>query len=102
MFLNGEKGLQKGATKGLGEFADYLDKSDAKLKEAGTSLEKLGEYASTSVFKGLEKAGDKIDDLISMPKFQNASIGGKISIAWDELIANPFSNWWDSKGNQQS
>ena len=30
------KGLQKGATKGLGEFADYLDKSDAKLKEAGT------------------------------------------------------------------
>lgn len=36
------KGLQKGATKGLGEFADYLDKSDAKLKEAGTSLEKLG------------------------------------------------------------
>jgi tape measure domain-containing protein len=92
------KGLQKGATKGLGEFADYLDKSDAKLKEAGTSLEKLGEYASTSVFKGLEKAGDKIDDLISMPKFQNASIGGKISIAWDELIANPFSKWWDSKG----
>lgn len=92
------KGLQKGATKGLGEFADYLDKSDAKLKEAGTSLEKLGEYASTSVFKGLEKAGDKIDDLISMPKFQNASIGGKISIAWDELIANPFSQWWDSKG----
>lgn len=92
------KGLQKGATKGLGEFADYLDKSDAKLKEAGTSLEKLGEYASTSVFKGLEKDGDKIDDLISMPKFQNASIGGKISIAWDELIANPFSNWWDSKG----
>ena len=92
------KGLQKGATKGLGDFAEYLDKSDAKLKEAGTSLEKLGEYASTSVFKGLEKAGDKIDDLISMPKFQNASIGGKISIAWDELIANPFSNWWDSKG----
>lgn len=92
------KGLQKGATKGLGEFADYLDKSDAKLKEAGTSLEKLGEYASTFVFKGLEKAGDKIDDLISMPKFQNASIGGKISIAWDELIVNPFSKWWDSKG----
>lgn len=92
------KGLQKGATKGLGEFADYLDKSDTKLKEAGTSLEKLGEYASTSVFKGLEKAGDKIDDLISMPKFQNASIGGKISIAWDELIVNPFSKWWDSKG----
>lgn len=92
------KGLQKGATKGLGEFADYLDKSDAKLKEAGTSLEQLGEYASTSVFKGLEKVGDKLDSLISMPKFQNASIGGKISIAWDELIANPFSNWWDSKG----
>lgn len=92
------KGLQKGATKGLGEFADYLDKSDAKLKEAGTSLEKLGEYASTSVFNGLEKAGDKIDDLISMPKFKNASIGGKISIAWDELIVNPFSKWWDSKG----
>lgn len=33
-----------------------------------------------------------------MPKFQNASIGGKISIAWDELIVNPFSKWWDSKG----
>lgn len=92
------KGLQKGATKGLGEFANYLDKSDAKLKEAGTSLEKLGEQASTGLFKELEKAGNKLSDLISMPKFQNATIGGKISIAWDELIATPFSDWWESKG----
>ena len=92
------RGLQKGATKGLGEFADYLDKSDSKLKKAGTSLEKLGEQASTTVFAQLEKAGDKLIDLISMPEFKNASIGGKISIAWDELIANPFSNWWESKG----
>lgn len=92
------RGLQKGATKGLGAFADYLDKSDAKLKEAGTSLEKLGEQASTTVFAELEKAGNKISDVITMPKFQNASLGGKISIAWDELIANPFSDWWESKG----
>ena len=48
--------------------------------------------------RDLKRLEIKIDDLISMPKFQNASIGGKISIAWDELIANPFSKWWDSKG----
>ena len=27
-----------------------------------------------------------------------SSIGEKINVAWDELISNPFSDWWDSTG----
>lgn len=92
------KGLANGATKGLSQFASWLDKSDAKLKKAGTSLEKLGEYASTSLFNALGNAGARLDKVIGSDKFKNASIGGKINIAWDEMIAQPFSDWWEGKG----
>ena len=62
------------------------------------------------VSKVMEKVADKIGDAISniqkkIQKFtssnawENADFFGKISIAWDEIIAQPFSNWWNSTGN---
>lgn len=49
-----------------------------------------------------EKVDDlkgKIEDFTSTDAWENADMFGKISIAWDELIAEPFSEWWDSKGH---
>lgn len=49
-----------------------------------------------------EKVDDlkgKIADFTSTDAWENADLFGKIGIAWDELIAEPFSEWWDSKGH---
>lgn len=94
------RGLADGATKGLGKFADWLDKIDPALQKAGTSLQDLGEKASNFVFGKLENAGKKLMDVIGSVDFKNASIGGKIKILWDEMIVDPFQEWWEGTGRK--
>lgn len=92
------QGLQKGATKGFGKFVEYLDEIDPKLQEVGTSLEKMGEVASTWVFDKLEGALKRLKEVIGTDEFKDADWIGKIRIAWDAVIGDPLSKWWDEKG----
>lgn len=39
-----------------------------------------------------------IAEFTSSDEWANADIWGKISIAWDKIVAEPFSAWWDSSG----
>ncbi len=53
----------------------------------------------------LDTALDKVDDIkdkfakiSASDEFKNADFFGKISIAWDKIIAEPFSEWWNGSG----
>lgn len=43
---------------------------------------------------------DKFSTLTLTDEWQNADFFGKVSIAWDELIAQPFSDWWSDTGSK--
>lgn len=58
---------------GLGELMDFVDRKINSLKA------KFAEISATDAW-------------------QDADIFGKIKIAWDEIIAQPFSEWWESTG----
>lgn len=45
-----------------------------------------------------EAVKEKISEFTASEEWQNADFFGKVKIAWDELIAEPFSEWWDSSG----
>lgn len=95
------RGLQTGAIKGMAKLLDYLEEMSPKMDKWGDVLEEVGEDLSTGLVNKLESAGNRLDKLFSDEKFQNASLGGKLDIAWDELIAQPFSDWWDSSGKEK-
>lgn len=42
----------------------------------------------------------KIKEFTSTDEWQNADFLGKAGIAWDELITQPFSKWWEGTGYQ--
>ena len=42
---------------------------------------------------------NKIAEFTSTDEWENADFMGKVKIAWDELVAEPFGEWWDSKGH---
>lgn len=92
------KGLAAGATVGLGSIASWLDEIDPMLQKAGTSLEELGEQLSSGFFDKIENAKDRLMEVIGTDEFKNADLFGKISIAWDKVIAEPFGEWWDGTG----
>ena len=40
----------------------------------------------------------KISGIMDTAEWENADFFGKVKIAWDEIIANPFSEWWNGSG----
>lgn len=92
------QGLQSGAIDGLVKFRDWLERIDPLLSRAGTSLEDLGKGLSTKVFDILGGITDRFEEAVTSDAFKNASLGGKIGILWDEVIWEPFSDWWEGTG----
>jgi len=41
---------------------------------------------------------DTINEFMSGDDWANADIWGKIKIAWEKIVAEPFSEWWNSTG----
>lgn len=92
------QGLQDGARRGLGSFLALLDKSESSLEKVGDIVYEVGKELSNWAADKLENSIDKILQITERDDFKNASLFGKGKILWDEVIAQPFGEWWDSKG----
>lgn len=92
------KGLQDGAVRSLGAVLDLVEENDELIRKLGDSFYELGSTLSGKFADGVEKVSKRLLNVLKSPEFENASFGGKISILWDEVIATPFSEWWDSTG----
>ena len=66
-------GKMPGIEKAIGGVMDYIDDKVAWLRET-------------------------IQEFTSGEDWENADVWGKIKIAWDKIIAEPFSAWWNSTG----
>lgn len=40
----------------------------------------------------------KMQKLTASDEWQNADFGGRVKLAWDEIISEPFKEWWGSTG----
>lgn len=43
----------------------------------------------------------KFAEISAGPEWQNADFFGKVKIAWDEIIAQPFIEWWQTTGKEK-
>lgn len=46
----------------------------------------------------VEAVREKIREFTSTEDWENADFFGKVKISWDELVAEPFSEWWNGEG----
>ncbi len=92
------QGLQDGAKRGFGTLVDLLDNSEEALSSLGDTLYNVGKAVSNWAADKLERAVKTIKEVTGTDMFKNASLGGKIKILWNEVIAEPFSEWWNSEG----
>lgn len=73
---------------------DVADKAGSWIENIVPSLETWIDSAITWV----TNLKDKITEVFNSSEFQDADFFGKIGIAWNKLIAEPFSEWWTSTG----
>lgn len=77
----------------------YIIALSDMLQENMPAIEEFGLKVFDAIDKKIAETKDKIDEFTNTEEWANADIFGKIGIAWDELIAQPFSEWWDTKGH---
>jgi len=41
---------------------------------------------------------EKMRDLTASDEWQNADFGGRVKLAWNEIVAEPFGEWWKNTG----
>lgn len=54
--------------------------------------------AMDTIEKNVDRIKRKYKELSNTDEWQNADIFGKVTIAWDEFVIEPFSEWWESNG----
>lgn len=77
--------------------ADALDWLTEKVPDVENALLS----AMNSVDHFVENTKAKIDEFTATDEWKNADLFGKVRIAWDELVAEPFSEWWNGSGKVQ-
>lgn len=92
------KGLGDGISPGLRKFCQWRSENKELIAEMGSGIEKFSAEISGKAVDAVSNLAEKANKLFQSDKFKNASISGKINIAWQEMIGDPFSQWWDSSG----
>lgn len=94
-------GLWNGFKPGLEKITGWLDENPDKVEELANRLEELGTAFSSSIMDNVDKAQRAIMGLLDDPAWKEADFFGKIEIAWDRLIGEPLSRWWNTEGKQR-
>ena len=71
--------------------ADWIT---AQMPAVEQGLEEFMDWVDT----GTSRMQRKFNEIKGTEEWQDADFFGKVKIAWDEFIAEPFSDWWSSTG----
>lgn len=71
--------------------ADWLTEQMPAIEQG---LDKLMDWVDAKV----DRMRRKFDEITGTREWQDADFLGKMHIAWDEFIAEPFLEWWNSTG----
>lgn len=77
----------------LRDFANWLT---GKMPDIGAGLDRMMD----TVDRKVAQMKERFAEISATPEWQNADFFGKVKIAWDEIIANPFMEWYNSSGKQ--
>lgn len=78
--------------------APYLRQFASWLTSKMPAVEKAIGEAMDFVDEKVKWLKETINDFTSGEEWENADIWEKIKIAWDKIVAEPFSAWWNSTG----
>ena len=78
----------------LRTFADWIT---AHMPEVEQSISDFMDWFDEKA----DNFKDKLAEITGGADFQDADFFGKVKILWDEIIAEPFLEWWESTGKEK-
>lgn len=102
IFRRWGQGLQDGAKRGFGSIVSLLNEADGALTEFGDNIYDIGRNISDWLADKFENAIERITEITDSYEFRNASLGEKISMLWNGVIADPLGEWWENGGRDKT
>ena len=75
----------------LRQFADWLT---SVMPQVNKAIDSVMDFVDEKI----ENLKNRIGEMTAGMDWQNADFFGKVKIAWDTIIAEPFSEWWNTSG----
>lgn len=95
------QGLSEGAMIAATKASGWLNDSKEAIEDLGEALYDLGKNISTYAADKFVQFGESVKAVLNSSEFQQAgTIGEKLRVAWDKVIAEPFTEWWSNKGEK--
>ncbi|MDD2283540.1 MAG: tape measure protein, partial [Eubacteriales bacterium] len=93
------QGLWEGVKPGLEKITTWIDENQETIAAWGEAWKKAGANISKLVTSKVEGLQDSIRRMTNSQEWKDAkTFGAKMKIAWDQIIAQPFNEWWNSTG----
>lgn len=93
------QGLWEGIKPGLEKLTTWIDENQDTIAEWGEAWKKAGANISKWVMTKVEDLQGSIRRMTNSQEWKDAqTFGAKMKVAWDQIIAQPFNEWWNSTG----
>jgi len=93
------QGLWEGIKPGLEKLTTWIDENQDTIAEWGEAWRKAGANISKWVMAKVEDLQGSIRRMTNSQEWKDAqTFGAKMKVAWDQIIAQPFNEWWNSTG----
>jgi hypothetical protein len=91
-------GLTTAITPALESFRQWRKEHPEEIAQMGDKIERTASRFAGYFVDKVQGMARSLRELYNDPAFQNANLTGKLRIAWHQVIAEPFGEWWDSTG----
>lgn len=93
------QGLWEGIKPGLEKLTTWIDENQDTIAEWGEAWKQAGANISKWVMTKVEDLQGSIRRMTNSQEWKDAqTFGAKMKVAWDQIIAQPFNEWWNSTG----
>jgi tape measure domain-containing protein len=93
------QGLWEGVKPGLEKITTWIDENQETITAWGEAWKKAGANISKWAVSKVEDLQNRIRRMTNSQEWKDAqTFGAKMKIAWDQVIAQPFNEWWNSTG----
>ena len=93
------QGLWEGVKPGLEKITTWIDENQDTVEGWGEAWREAGANISKRVVSKVEDLRSSIRKMTNSQEWKEAqTFGAKMKVAWDQIIAQPFNEWWNSTG----
>jgi len=96
------KGISESLKPFLADFRVWRNENSDLIGGWADRIQEFAKVASGKALDAVRNLAKRADELFRSDAFQSATIGGKIKLAWDTLVADPISEWWANGGQAKT